>query len=332
VSERTSAYIAAVLAGGVLAGIGAIGLNAQGVDIGPPPGKLVDIGGRRLHILCEGTGSPTVVLEAGAGAFAIDWTLVQPRIGRLTRTCSYDRARYGWSDPSPSAEMPANVVRDLHALLDAAGERPPFVMVGHSMGGIYVRIFELRYPSEVAGLVLIDPVHEDDLFTMFEGKAVTIGSLSAEQLQKTMPAGDVTVQRREVQTGTPFDRLPPEVYRIRMELERRLITADSAAPVAHAVVVEAMEGQRAALAELQLVSKTPAYLGSRPLVVLTRGLESREGLRASHARLARSSTNSRHAIIADSGHEVQLYRPEVVTQAIEDVLDAVRTGRALILR
>ena len=105
---------------------------AQQVDIGPAPGRLIDIGGRKLHLSCTGRGSPTVILEAGASSFALDWSLVQPEIARAHRVCSYDRAGSGWSDRRADVETPARVVADLHAALAAAGEEPPFVMVGAS--------------------------------------------------------------------------------------------------------------------------------------------------------------------------------------------------------
>jgi pimeloyl-ACP methyl ester carboxylesterase len=313
--------------------LSATSVGAQIVDIGPPPGRLVDIGGRRLQLNCQGSGSPTVIFEAGASAFAIDWALVQPRVARVTRACSYDRARYGWSDPSPSAEMPENVVRDLHRLLQSAGERPPYVMVGHSRGGVYVRIFQRRYPGEVAAMVLVDPSHEDNLFTMYEGKAVAIASLTAEQLQRTMPPGDVNVPTRPVQTGPPFDRLPPDLYRMRVELERRLIAGDASRPVPRAIVVESIEGDRAALSELKAASGTGApALGDRPLVVLTRGVDVTDATQVVHSSLARSSSNSRHTVVPDAGHEIQLFKPDAVIQAVEDVLQSVRTKQPLSAR
>src|SRR5256885_6056539 len=133
---------------------------SQQVDIGPAPGRLVDIGGRKLHLDCRGSGPPTVILEAGASAFALDWSLVQPEIAPTNRACSYDRAGSGWSDPRGEVDTPARIVGDLHSLLATAGEKPPFVMVGASFGAVYARIYQLDYPDDVVGLVLIDPATE----------------------------------------------------------------------------------------------------------------------------------------------------------------------------
>ena len=147
---------------------------AQPADIGQPPGRLVDVGGRTLHLHCVGTGSPTVILEAGASSFALDWSLVQPEVARNQRVCAYDRAGSGWSEPRLDVETPARIVIDLHTALMAAGEKPPFLMTGASAGGLYVRLYQLDYPADVAGLVLVDPATEDRLFTMFQQRAVPI--------------------------------------------------------------------------------------------------------------------------------------------------------------
>lgn len=299
--------------------VAAATLHAQTADVGPPPGTLVDIGGRKLHVNCMGTGAPSVILEAGAGAFAIDWALVQPEIARTNRVCSYDRAGSGWSDRAPEVSTPAAVVADLHAALGAIGVKPPYVMVGASIGGIYVRLYDLTYPGEVAGMVLVDPASEERLFTMLDGKGVTIASLTAEQLRSTVPAGAVVIPPRSPQTGAPFDKLPGDLYRTRVALETRLIVGTPGS-VSHDTVLASSEGQRAAFAKLHAASAISEHpLGARPLVVLTRGVDSSKGLQDTHADLARLSSKSRHTVVEGSGHEIHLFQPAAVIRAIREV-------------
>jgi pimeloyl-ACP methyl ester carboxylesterase len=120
------------------------------------PGKLVDVGGRNLHLLCIGSGSPTVVLEAGAAEGWYSWHLIQEPLSKDFRVCSYDRAGFGYSDPRPGPRTVAGLLEDLHQLLERAGEKPPFVLVGHSLGGELALKYQRRYPAEVAALVLVD--------------------------------------------------------------------------------------------------------------------------------------------------------------------------------
>src|SRR5882724_8266856 len=125
----------------------------------PPPGRLIDLGGWRLHLNCsrKATASqPTAILEAGAGDFSVDWSLVQPAVARFARVCSYDRAGSAWSDLGPRPRTMHQIVWELHTLLDKAGIKPPFVLVGHSYGGWLVRLYASTYPAEVAGMVLVE--------------------------------------------------------------------------------------------------------------------------------------------------------------------------------
>jgi pimeloyl-ACP methyl ester carboxylesterase len=122
----------------------------------PAPGKLIDIGGYRLHLLCYGTGSPTVLFEAGIGDDSLTWAGVQPAIAKTTRACSYDRAGYGWSDPSPKPRDAKTIAQELHTLLSSAGIVGPLVLVGHSLGGMLVREYAGVYRLDVAGMVLVD--------------------------------------------------------------------------------------------------------------------------------------------------------------------------------
>jgi pimeloyl-ACP methyl ester carboxylesterase len=124
------------------------------------PGRLVDVGGRKMHIVCVGEGAPTVVLESGMGESWETWSKVQHPIARNYRTCAYDRAGIGSSEPRKGRSI-ASLAEDLHAVLAAAGEKPPYVLVGHSLGGLIVRKFAAEHPAEVVGMVLVDSAHEE---------------------------------------------------------------------------------------------------------------------------------------------------------------------------
>src|SRR5688572_3723581 len=142
-----------------LALLGAIyELLAEAADakVYPPPGQLVDVGGYRLHINCTGTGSPTVVIDAGLGDWSTGWGFVQPEVAKTTRVCTYDRAGWAWSETGPLPRDAAQFAKELHTLLKNANIPGPYLMVGHSLGGLTVRVFVHDYSSEVVGVVLID--------------------------------------------------------------------------------------------------------------------------------------------------------------------------------
>ena len=307
-------------------------VTARQIDSESPWGRLIDVGGRKLHLFCSGPAEkngPTVILEAGASSFSIDWVMVQPEIAHTHRVCSYDRAGSGWSEPRPNVETPARIVADLHALLVAAGEKPPYVMVGASAGGLYVRIYQLEYPAEVVGLVLVDPASEDRLFAMYQQRAVPIGSLTAEQLLSTLPTVPVRVPARAPQTGPPFDYMPASVYELRLRMDQRLI-ASMPPSISPEIVRESSEGQRAALARLlESRGREDNPMRNVPVIVLTRGRNMGQGLAEVHAGLARLSANSRHEIITSADHEIHLFSPAVVVRAIEDVSLAARDRRPL---
>jgi pimeloyl-ACP methyl ester carboxylesterase len=129
----------------------------------PAPGQLVDMGGYKMHINCMGQGSPTVILEAGQSDYSVIWTSVQPEIAETTRVCSYDRAGYGWSEPSPYPFTAVAAVKELHTLLANANVEGPHVLVGHSLGGMFMRVYVHNYPDDVVGMVLVDSTHEERL-------------------------------------------------------------------------------------------------------------------------------------------------------------------------
>jgi pimeloyl-ACP methyl ester carboxylesterase len=309
-------------------------LIAQVTNLRPPLGALVDVGQRKMHIHCVGSGNPTVVLESGASSFALDWALVQPDVGRTTRVCSYDRSGYGWSDPATAGEAPEQVVRDLRTLLDAARERPPFVLVGASMGGIYVRMFLLRHPDDVSGIVFVDASHEDRLFVDQAGTTIPVWARTVEQVRATLPprsAWDAVLARMtsgSPQTGSPFDRLPRDLYDTRVEFDRRLIASDRT--INYDQFVDREIGRQAAFVALhEQAAAVKHTFGDRPVVVLTRGVGASQGLIDVHAALAAQSMNSRHTVVVGAGHEIHLFAPAAVIQAIQDVVEASRLGSTL---
>ena len=287
----------------------------------PVPGRIVDIGGRRLHILCSGEGSPTILFEAGAAAFSIDYTIVQRELEKSHRVCAYDRVGSGWSDPLPADTLPTET-QDLHALLAAAKEPGPYVLVGASRGGLLIRSYLEAYPDEVAGLVFIDPATEDRLFGMVGGKPVAIAEMTAEQMRSTLPSRPVRIPRRPVQQGAPFDALPPELYKQRLILDERLI-ASFPETLTPEQLGRIQEHERQFLAGLLATRKSGTPFGNRPTIVLSRGNERDQGREAVHKALANLSTNSRHTVVSGSGHEVHLFQPRAVVNAINDVLEAI---------
>lgn len=147
------------------------------------PGRLVSAGAFRLNLHCTGKGSPTVVLEAGLADSLDAWRGLQPDVARFVRVCSYDRAGYGYSDPGPMPRTSDRIASELHTALVSAGEKPPYVLVGHSFGGFNVRVFNGKYPEQVSGLVLIDATQEDQ-YRMLPGVWKTLRAATLRRAQR----------------------------------------------------------------------------------------------------------------------------------------------------
>jgi pimeloyl-ACP methyl ester carboxylesterase len=293
-------------------------------DLPPAPGKLFDIGnGRRLHLLCSGQGSPAVLLEAGASSFAIDWTLVQREMAKSNRVCSYDRAGMGWSDPLPP-DATATDAADLHALLTAAKEAGPYVLVGASRGGLLIRHYLAQHPGDVVGLVFVDPASEDRMFGMVAGQAIAIAEMTADQIRSSLPPQNVRVPRRPVQKDAPFDKLPAALYQQRLLLDERLI-ASQPDTVTPDQIFRFQDHERQLLAGLLASRKAGTPFGGRPTVVLSRGSDRNADREAVHAALATLSTRSQHRIIAGAGHEIHLFDPPAVITAIREVVELYNT-------
>jgi pimeloyl-ACP methyl ester carboxylesterase len=290
------------------------------------PGTLVDIGGsRRLHLLCSGQGAPTVILEAGASAFAIDWTIVQRAVATSNRVCAYDRAGMGWSDPPPDLMTAGeHEAPDLHAALLAAKEPGPFVLVGASRGGLLIRKYLARYPADVAALVFVDPSTEDRLFSMVGGRPIAMADMTTEQIRSTLPSQSVRIPRRPVQKGAPFDKLPAELYQQRLLLDERLIALqpDTLTPEQ---IFRFQDLERKMLADLQATRTSGTPFGDRPTVVLSRGDQRDAGREGSHAALAKLSTRSQHRVVDGAGHEIHLFDPPAVVAAIRTVVELYKS-------
>ena len=297
---------------------------------------LIDVGqGRRLNLYCAGSGAPTVVFEAGGSLAGWDWLLVHPAIAAKTRACIYDRAGFGFSDPATRPGTSANAVDDLHTLLHVAGVAPPYVLVGHSSGGAYVQHYAYTYPSEVAGLVLVDASHEDEdehLDRITKGKySQLLAQLGASE-QKCLAASHAGL----TPGSTAFDECigrPPEKFGAALGaayLRQAMSSSYWDARVSEETNQATSNGQ------LRTARKS---LGALPLVYLTHGVSPylAPGRRPSemnkaterdtvllHDSVARLSSRGVHRVVARAAHSIHVDRPDAVITAIGDVLDQVR--------
>jgi len=260
-----------------------------------------------------------VILEAGASSFAIDWALVQPSVAKTNRVCSYDRLGYGWSDVADFDMRGDDAVRTLRQALDTLGEHPPYVLVGQSMGGRFTRLFARLYPSDVAAMVLVDAEQEDGLFMLANGRPVPISSLSDEEFDAawTPPTGaPPAIPEQHLQAA--HLKLPRELQAVRLELQRRLVASMYSASVDS--MRKTMRSEHTALRQLhELSSREEHPLHNLPLIVLSRGLDDSPPHKRAQQALVRLSSTSTQIVVDDSEHEIHLFRPDVVIQAIQDV-------------
>jgi pimeloyl-ACP methyl ester carboxylesterase len=278
----------------------------------PMPGQLVDVGGRKMHIYCLGKGTPTVILDSGLGDSYLSWQKVQPKIAQFTRVCSYDRAGLGYSDSSPRPRTSKDFADELHALLHDAGIPAPYVLVAHSMGGFDVRLYASLYRSEIAGLVLVDSSHPEQ--------------------QKRLPPAlndmDATwVREQEFMEFTMPFGIPRLLGFCGNDAESRAAECN-------------FHNAREGVAELKAVSESAAQaatagkLGDMPLAVLSEDPDkpqpdlpedlikpASDAWQQMQDELAHLSTRSTRVIAKNSGHFIQLDRPEIVIEAVRKVVD-----------
>ena len=281
----------------------------------PAPGQLIDVGGHRLHLSCTGSGSPTVILEPGLGEASSAMAWIAPAVAGDTRVCVYDRAGRGWSDAADGPQDAVQTATDLHTLLERAHIPGPYVLVGHSFGGLYVLTFAATYPDQVAGLVLLDSTapKPGPAPPTKNGSYDLVGRLST-LLSAVAHLGAAHL------TGDSYDTLPP---RSRDEARAKVSTARSL----ESSINEFREG---ALAMHQAAALDD--FDGKPLIVLTAGREHDGTWQAAQNTLATLSTNSRHRIVTDATHASLVLDESDATaasQAIRDVVAAVRTARPL---
>ncbi len=311
----------------LLVGLAVIGASYQAIASANdrrsylPPGQLVDVGGYRMHMQCSGTaqpGGPTVILEAGGGMASPSWAWVQSAVAATTRVCAYDRAGYGWSDPGPAPRDARQITHELHTLLERAAITGPYVLVGHSIGGLYMRVYAAQYPNEVAGLVLVDASHPDQLARSPALRAEQEGS--QRMLQFAPLLARLGVIRISGMLESMASGLPAQQQ------------AQMSAFLANPQQLDAMLAEMAAWEMTTTQTRGAGNMGARPLVVVTAGADSSQDWPMLQAELSALSSNSGHQIVGPATH-VSLLNAQadanVTSAAIRQVVAASRRGAAL---
>src|SRR5918998_351813 len=306
----------------VLLVLAAVGMVYQAVateraeEAHPPPGETVDVGDHELHIDCVGHGSPTVVLEAALGNTSAQWVRVRQQVSKVTRVCTYDRAGMGWSEGGPEPRDATRITGELHALLEGAGVEGPYVMVGHSFGGLYARAHAARYPGQTAGVVLVDSSHPDQFERLPDGP---------ENYVRARRLFAVTPILARLGVIRVFDLLP-----VPAELpapQRAQVEAFN--PSTRQVATTAEEFR--ATPETTTQVRGARSLGDKPLAVVSAGKQSPAWLELQD-ELAALSSDSTHRVVEGATHVSLLYDrrdAQVTSTAIFKVVEAVRNDQPL---
>jgi len=276
-----------------------------------PPGQLIDVDGRTMHINCIGNKSPSIILDSGTGGFSLEWGNIQKSLSQYARVCAYDRAGYGWSDMGLLPRTTKRITYELHTLLQNAGIHGPYILVGHSFGGFTAQYFARNFGDEIVGIVLIDSSHEEQVYRLPEnGKDVVRRSLHQD--------------RSNMFTKSVIHEHYPEEE---AALAQLLMTRWTALLTWR----EEMANYALSSRELRDVHHGPIL--DIPIVVLSRGKrvwpntpygDAMEAVwKELQDELNHLNGNSTHIIAENSGHAIHLDEPELVVDAIHDVLDFV---------
>lgn len=292
----------------------------------PPIGEMVDVGGYKLHLYCQDTGSPTVVMDAGTGTTGLYWSLVQPTVAKSVHTCVYDRAGYGWSEKSPQPRSVATMVNELYSLLSNANVAGPYVLVGHSLGGIIIRHYAQNYPQDVMGMVLVDSAQEQQ-FQRFPKEIVAAtnqGLAQSRRLEFLIATGIPALNPAQVPLESKLPKEAAETY-------RALVLANPNHLATARGEIEALERGD---------TEPVTTLGDLPLIVLSHGHFDPETMGADisaevidqyekvwqelQVELAALSSNGKRMVAEQSGHNIHLDQPQLVISAIQEVLTEAR--------
>jgi pimeloyl-ACP methyl ester carboxylesterase len=288
----------------------------------PPPGQMIDVGGYRLHINCVGTGSPTVVIDAGWGDSSGAWSSwVQPAAARTTRVCTYDRAGMGYSEPGPLPRSADRFAQELHRLLSGAGEAGPYVLVGHSLGGLPVRLFAHEYAAEVAGVVLIDSMSPSAARPSRSAPSADTDSHSMVDWALTLPARIGLLRLLAGPLGAD-EGLSPEVanyYSVFWVTPRSL-----------QAWLDEGKGMPDSLTQAGAVNS----FGDVPLIVLSRGLIAGQDQdwQTMQTELLGLSSSSQQLFADKSGHNIEFDQPEAAVGAIEMMVERIHAQASVAAR
>jgi len=285
----------------------------------PPPGKMVSLDTHELHLYCVGAGSPTVVFEADLDQLgSLTWDSIQGEVGKFTRACSYDRAGIMWSEPGPRPRDGGAIAGELGALLEAAGEAGPFVLVGHALGGAYVRIFAGQNPDAVCGMVLVDSSHPDQLARFAE-----VGFEKEIPDKKIRPL--ILLLSHLGMPGRfngPQYSLPRRVY----DAEQAFLPESSLAWFDESVEVRntlAQAGQYESLGWIPMI----VLASARPSSIQMGGRDLQDTWLELQKELANLSGRSKIEMLEESGHYIQFDQPKVVIEAIQEVAQQCLPGQ-----
>ena len=267
-----------------------------------PPGEIFPISDTALHLVCKGEGQPTIILEAGLGGNYLDWTLAQPLIARHHRVCAYDRAGAGFSQSTARSRTAANITDDLHELIAKADLQRPLILVGHSFGGMMALHYAFRFPSDIAGLILLDPMHPDQ-FTRFVEAGVEVPTEPNLILGRTASFAATYALPQSLHARAMY-LAGSDTARIFMVKEMRWMLLDAA---------EVKAAGYPHLPSLILLHGNREWDGSYP-----DGRMERAWL-AMHTELAQSIGAPPPIAVAQSGHQLALDAPEAVASAVEEL-------------